>query len=52
MDQNCSIAGALLEAAANTSHITAWLSPTFGSFDVVILVLLGHHIPNSFAFSE
>lgn len=52
MDQNCSITEALLKAAANTSHITAWLSPTFGSFDVVSLDLLSHHIPNTFVFSE
>ena len=51
MDQNCSTTGASLEAAANTSHVTAWLSSTFGSFDVT-LVPLGHHIPNSFAFLE
>lgn len=52
MDQNCPITRALLEAAANTSHIIVWLSPTFGSFDVVTLVLLSHHIPSKFAFSE
>ena len=31
MDQNFSITGAPLETAANASHITAWLSPPFGS---------------------
>lgn len=51
-DQNCSITGALLEAAANTSHVTDQLSPTFGSFDVLTPVLVCHHIPPSFAFSE
>lgn len=52
MDQNYPITGALLEAAANASHVIAWLTPAFGSSDVVTLVLLSHHLPNSFAFSE
>lgn len=52
VDQNCSITGALLEAAVNTSHVTNQLSPNFGSFDVLTPVLVCHHIPHSFAFSE
>lgn len=47
-DQKCSISGALPKATTTPSHI----SPTFGSFHVGTLVLLGHHIPNSFGFSE